>query len=109
MEAIAAVKALFFAEEFGCRDIVLEGDALHIVNLLNHNEVDTSFIGNLILEGRMRLRRFGNHTVSHSRRETNLVAHLLAKAAIASKNDLYWIDEVPVFLQSAVDEDCNNL
>ncbi|XVF15953.1 hypothetical protein REPUB_Repub09cG0200200 [Reevesia pubescens] len=109
MEAIAAVKALIFAKEIGCRDIALEGDALHIVNLLNHNEMDTSYIGNLILEERMRLGKLGNHTVTHSRREANLVAHLLAKSTTVSKNDLYWIEDIPDFLQSAVDDDCNKL
>ncbi|XVF21851.1 hypothetical protein REPUB_Repub12eG0125000 [Reevesia pubescens] len=108
-EAIPAVKSLIFAEEIGCRNIVLEGDALHVVSMLNHSEVDTSYIGNLIFEGRTRLGRLGNHTVTDSRRDANLVAHLLAKSAIASKNDLYWIEEVPDFIQTAVDDDCNNL
>ncbi|XVF18887.1 hypothetical protein REPUB_Repub11eG0062100 [Reevesia pubescens] len=109
IEAIAAVKALIFAAEIGCRDVVLEGDALQIVNLLNHNEADTSFIGNLIFEGRTRKRKLGNHSATHSRREANLVAHLLAKSALISKNDLFWIDDVPDFLQSTIDYDCNRL
>ncbi|XVF01850.1 hypothetical protein REPUB_Repub04eG0124600 [Reevesia pubescens] len=53
------------------RDTVLEGDALHIVSLLNHNEVDTSYIGNLIFEGRIRLGKLGNHTATYSRKEAN--------------------------------------
>ncbi|XVE98980.1 hypothetical protein REPUB_Repub03eG0156400 [Reevesia pubescens] len=105
IKALATVKALIFATKIGCRDIVLEGDALHIVNLLNQNEVDTSYIRNLIFEGRTRLGKFGNHTATHSRREANLAAYLLAKSAMVSKNDLYWIEDVPDFLQSAIDND----
>ncbi|XVF24499.1 hypothetical protein REPUB_Repub13aG0133400 [Reevesia pubescens] len=108
-EAYAAVKALIFAAEIGCRNIILEGDALQIINRLNNTDEDTSYIGHLILEGKTRLGQLGNNTAIHARKEANLVAHLLAKSALVSKTALYWIDDVPDFLLSAVDKDCNHL
>ncbi|XVE99298.1 hypothetical protein REPUB_Repub03eG0186700 [Reevesia pubescens] len=58
VEAIDATRALNFAADMGCRYIVLEGDALKVVNSLNSVDKDESLIGNLITEGKTLLDRF---------------------------------------------------
>ena len=55
IESLAAVKALTFAKDMGFRQIILESDALAVINKINHASPDLSMIGNIIEEARVRI------------------------------------------------------
>ncbi|XVF15048.1 hypothetical protein REPUB_Repub09cG0116000 [Reevesia pubescens] len=70
VECMAATRALQFAADMGFQHIILERDALMVVNSLTSNEHDQSIARNLILEGRAYFSKF-SIKVRHIRREGN--------------------------------------
>ncbi|XWS56298.1 hypothetical protein CRYUN_Cryun09bG0073900 [Craigia yunnanensis] len=91
----------------GFTSILLEGDALRVINQINLSSPDLSEIGNLIDECRSLVRIFQSSSVSHVNRSANAVTHSLAKLALESKNDLYWIEDCPPIVLAIVATDCN--
>jgi hypothetical protein len=75
---------------------------LEIVQALNNMEMCRSRFGQLIEATRTKLENFPVWRVSHTRREANEAAHLLAKAAISMSLDCVWKDSYPEFLHRIV-------
>ncbi|XVF01504.1 hypothetical protein REPUB_Repub04eG0094400 [Reevesia pubescens] len=79
IEAVVAIYEIKFARSLGFQSVLLEGDALNVINLLKKEESNFSYIDNLIHEGRIRLRALKYFEVAHVRRNANKATFLLAK------------------------------
>ncbi|XVF26612.1 hypothetical protein REPUB_Repub14bG0033400 [Reevesia pubescens] len=90
----------------GFQNIILEGDALHIVQLLNQNTTILSDVGNLVNEGRIRMRQFKEIKVQHVRMEANFAADGVANHVLATMENCYWVEEWPDFLNDVIAIDC---
>ncbi|XVE95505.1 hypothetical protein REPUB_Repub02eG0103200 [Reevesia pubescens] len=86
-EALATRSALELAHELGFTNIVLEGDALGVLNSLKNSKPDLSAIGTIVEEARSFLSLFYNCEVCHVSRWKNQAAHLFAKYALQCNED----------------------
>ena len=83
IETLVAVRALYFAKDRGFTKLVLEGDALGVINKVNDNTFDLSMIGNFVSEVKLIRRHFLVCSVNHVFRKANKVAHILARDALS--------------------------
>lgn len=89
----AEATALFYAAKF-CKDldltpIMLEGDAMQVVQILTSSEPNWSNNGLIIQETKSLLNSFA------TRREGNMMAHLLAKYSMPVSSTLVEFDVIP--------------
>lgn len=68
----------------GFRLVIVEGDALEIIQALRSSEVVLGKYGSLISDARNLLSSFGSYDFGHVRRKGNRVAYTLAKFDISS-------------------------
>lgn len=61
--------------------VIFEGDALNIVDAVNSNNPCESSYGHFVEDVKVGLVSIGNSKFVHVKREANLAAHTLAKAA----------------------------
>jgi hypothetical protein len=94
-EAFGARLCAEFGLFLGLRSVILEGDALEVVQELKRVNEDAGHLGNLIGEIRVLLRRFDCWSFIHVKREGNKVAHTLAKYAISHPQNRVWFDSFP--------------
>ena len=95
IEALAANKALEFAQEMGLFDVVLEGDSSLVMAFLNSKNPGLASYG-LLLQDTLSLSSvFSKLSYSHTKREGNTVAHNLAKLAVNLPNCVIWMEDVP--------------
>ncbi|XP_022735779.1 uncharacterized protein LOC111289202 [Durio zibethinus] len=102
IEAIAAVKALEFATQMGCRKIVLEGDSRIVSNCLTKKDEVLSNIGPIIHDGRRWVRKFDICMIEHTKREGNVAAHSLAQYSLQLNSDRFWVEDFPDSITLAV-------
>eukprot|EP00268_Persea_americana_P059908 TRINITY_DN7405_c1_g2_i2.p1 TRINITY_DN7405_c1_g2~~TRINITY_DN7405_c1_g2_i2.p1 ORF type:complete len:282 (-),score=39.07 TRINITY_DN7405_c1_g2_i2:131-976(-) len=86
VEAYELVRALRFALEVGTRTIIVEGDSLQVIKVVQSPESDFSRIGHIIDEAKAISRMFSSCSFTHVLRNGNRMAHSLAKHA---KNDVF--------------------
>ncbi|CAN6586694.1 unnamed protein product [Malus baccata var. baccata] len=80
--------------ERGFNDIILECDSLQIVEALLRNSSDMSNEGHTIEDSKDALLRITGASVSHTRRQGNGVAHLLARSALPmDSSSCSWFEE----------------
>ncbi|XVF87470.1 hypothetical protein PTKIN_Ptkin18bG0122500 [Pterospermum kingtungense] len=103
IEALAAVDALEFASDRGFKEIVLEGDALSIINALQRPTEERSFIAHQIEERCAIISGFIQCKLQHCLRNCNEVAHQLAKLGLSVIHECCWIEEYPDCIKNAVD------
>jgi hypothetical protein len=94
-EAFGARLCAEFGLFLGLRSVILEGDALEVVQELKRVNEDAGHLGNLIGEIHVLLRRFDCWSFIHVKREGNKVAHTLAKYAISHPQNCVWFDSFP--------------
>ena len=95
IETVAAIRAMEFAHHMGFTNVLIEGEALYIIKLINQADQDLSGIGNLIEEAKTATRKFLLCRTHHTKKEGNSVAHSLAKLTLLLEEDLFWIEECP--------------
>ena len=83
IEAFAAWKALMFAHELGFQSVILEGDALGLIQALKSQEQNLCPLGLLVEDVKVYSNDFQRVLYSHVKRNNNSVAHSLAKHAIS--------------------------
>ena len=81
-EALAALKGLTFTHELGFLNVVLEGDALGLIQALKSQEQNLSPWGLLVEDVKAYGTKFRRVLYSHVKRNGNSVAHNLAKHTI---------------------------
>ncbi|XVF11523.1 hypothetical protein REPUB_Repub08aG0035500 [Reevesia pubescens] len=89
--------------------MIVEGDAARVISLLRKSGEDFSSIGNLIKDYRSLCCNFQIVEMSHVKREANQDADCLAKYALNSKINSYWVEEYPSVLNNSIAPDCTNL
>ncbi|XXG83623.1 hypothetical protein AAC387_Pa10g1336 [Persea americana] len=92
-----------FAEELGQQHIILEGNCLRVIQALHMISPDP--MGHLIEEVNDRLRYFQSTKISHTEREGNIVAHLIARSAAEGDSPVYWIEDPPSFIMDQLNVD----
>jgi ribonuclease HI len=80
-EALAALHAMIFTKEKEYSGVVFEGDAQTIVNAVNSSQPCDSSYGHFIEDAKRGLCSLGNSMFVHVKREANVAAHTLARAA----------------------------
>jgi ribonuclease HI len=94
-EALAARRAVEVSHMLGLRKIILEGDALQIVQALQSTDGGKYSYGLLIEDMQQLLRRFSEFSVQFVRREANGAAHKLARLALSMGENKFWRDNFP--------------
>jgi hypothetical protein len=101
-EAVAASKAVVFCSEQCFQRIILEGDALEIVQGLRQEGPSWQRYGHLLEDSRARLNGLQFWQLNHVRRDANEVAHGLAKFALQQSHKLVWSGTCPNVVQASV-------
>ncbi|KAL5789443.1 hypothetical protein ACOSQ2_004331 [Xanthoceras sorbifolium] len=96
------VRELWFALDVGVSSIILEFDSCSLVELVLGNMVDCSEIGLVVEEIQHLCMNFSSYSMVFGYRKVNWVAHGLAKLALASVGDSFFIDSVSPFVASFV-------
>ncbi|KAK2645600.1 hypothetical protein Ddye_020795 [Dipteronia dyeriana] len=94
VEAVAILRGLIFAEEFGLLPSVIETDALNVVNMIKHDMLIFADISLEIMDIREHLQ--------YATREANEVAHNLFKMTFIVSKDCYWMETCPPCLKRFV-------
>lgn len=95
MEALAARRALIFAQEINIFKAEVEGDSLKVIQALNNPKPNRTQMGHIISD----IQRLGAGMQScifnHTRRGGNRLAHSLAKRAVLAVDTDVWLEELP--------------
>ncbi|XP_062147888.1 uncharacterized protein LOC133856866 [Alnus glutinosa] len=94
-EAWAALHAIVLAKESGLLDIILEGDALEVVNEINLAIPSLSKIGHFTDDIRLIRHSLRFFRVIHVKREAISAAYVLTKATVFFVRDSIWLEETP--------------
>jgi ribonuclease HI len=89
-ETLAALQALNLCTERGYQSVIMEGDALQVINLINSVEPCNSGYGHLVEDIRAGSRRVGGIRFQHVRRTANKAAHELAVLARTRVTNMRW-------------------
>ena len=95
VEALAARRAAVFAVDLGLTTVVLEGDSDIVFKDLPNTEPSLAPHGHIVQDVKFLASSFSCIIFSHTRRQGNGVAHLLARRAINSPNQNVWMDNMP--------------
>ncbi|BFG23550.1 hypothetical protein CerSpe_098240 [Prunus speciosa] len=95
-----------FARDVGFSSILIESDSQGVVNDVKKDEEESwASDGHLIDDIKRSLQHFEEVTISFSPRRCNQVAHFLARHALNCDTMVTWIEEVPFWLESIVNDD----
>ena len=95
VEALAASKALEFAQEMGLAEVVLDGDSSLLMAALNSKKPVLAPFGLMIQDSLSLSSAFSKLSYSHTKREGNTVVHNLAQLAVNFPNCVIWMEDVP--------------
>ena len=107
-EAAALLEGLKLARDTGCNNLVVRSDNITVVDALRFNEGYSMVAAPVLDECRSYLVDFGRFTIEHCIRESNYVAHELARWGRAN-NPSRWIDAPPDFIVSLLADDISVL
>ncbi|XVF16687.1 hypothetical protein REPUB_Repub10bG0053700 [Reevesia pubescens] len=96
-----------FAHDLGFSRILLEGDALTIINRVSSMETDLSPIGHLVEEIKDLRGTFIHAGITHTSRKRNMAAHSMAKYALEISAEEIWIEEHPTCLDNILFSECS--
>lgn len=98
-EAKATEAGIFLAWDLGLKDIVVEGDSQQVIQALNGPNPPALPILKIV-EGLKRCwLKFNSWKVEHTRRNTNVAAHLLARKAKNVKDSVIWVEDTPPLIE----------
>ena len=98
VEAMAAARAMTFAQELGITKFILEGDLKVVINTLQNTEASLSKFGHILESAKSTLVTSNCIAFSHIRRSGNRVAHNLAKHARHVRGLSVWVEDIPPHL-----------
>ncbi|KAK6164142.1 hypothetical protein DH2020_001006 [Rehmannia glutinosa] len=81
-ETIACREGMLLARTTQCSNLLIETDCLHLAQSINNNQEDLSYLGNIIEDIRSYRSSFSSVSFSYIPRETNNLAHSLARHAL---------------------------
>ncbi|XP_035542511.1 uncharacterized protein LOC118344870 [Juglans regia] len=98
-EALAALKAVILCKHLQLQNLILEGDALNVVQDINAERRDWSTVGLMILDIKAELRGLKSWSFHHIPRSSNCMAHSLAKDAVKLSEKSITLEEAPPCIQ----------
>jgi hypothetical protein len=101
-EALTAWQAAQLSHRLGLQNIVLEGDALEVVNVLRTEETWLGRYGHILQDAKHMLSQCREWQVNHVHRQGNAVAHGLAKLALNIQQEVVWTDNFPLCIWDLV-------
>jgi hypothetical protein len=104
-EALAAWKLAEICVRLGFNDVILEGDALEVVQALNREDQSWGRYGALTNEAKRLLRQVQKWKVCHVKRTANEAAHRLAKLAFSFNEERLWTEDYPLCVREIVNAD----
>ena len=99
VEAMAAARAISFAQEIGLRPYILEGDAEVVINTLKFDEESLSSFGHIISLAKSTLDTNYCISFSHVCKVGNKVAHNLTRHV---RGLSVWLEDTPPHLYSVL-------
>ncbi|XP_042944727.1 uncharacterized protein LOC122278613 [Carya illinoinensis] len=102
-EAVAARRATSFCAELGLSDIILEGDSLAVVKVVQHREDSWSSSGVVLRDVKLLLSRTRHWSIQYVPREVNVLAHHLAKFGLTCSKECILIEDYPPCIQDSQD------
>ena len=109
IEALAALKALSFAHKLGFRSAILKGDFLGLIEALKSEEHTLSPLGLLVEDVKVFANNFVRLLYSHNKKNSNSVAHSLAKHAICISDFQVRMEDASLHIVSVLQSDVVNL
>jgi hypothetical protein len=104
-EALAARRGVELCAEWGIRKLLLEGDALQIVQALISDTGGWAPYDVITMDAKQKLQNFQEFDVMHVPREANCAAHCLAKLALTLGENRTWRDNFPACMHNVVTAD----
>jgi len=98
VEALAALHAVEISKWMGFHDIILEEDALQIVNAIKVTGNIWSNFGHIVDDIKLELRQLRSWRIDHVKRDANTTTHTIAKKAILYVIDRVWVTEIPNYI-----------
>jgi hypothetical protein len=106
-KALAILRGLHLAVDYGLLPTVLESDAKSVVDLINSDSCSFTDIGVIVSDIVALSCRF-NIPISFVPRGANKVAHDLAKFALMSTDSCFWLESCPPCLFPIILNDCSS-
>ncbi|KAK2656680.1 hypothetical protein Ddye_009732 [Dipteronia dyeriana] len=106
-EAVAISRGLHFAIDSGLLPVVLESDAKGVVDLINSGRCIYTDIG-IVITVIMNLSRQFTILISFFPRTANKAAYALAKLALLTVEDCFWLESYPPYLDFILLDDCSH-
>uniref|UniRef100_A0A0D9XF72 RNase H type-1 domain-containing protein n=1 Tax=Leersia perrieri TaxID=77586 RepID=A0A0D9XF72_9ORYZ len=104
---VACGTAVEMAVQMGTSRIILETDALEVVQMVKLEGINRSMYGIAIQDLKYNLQGLDEGQAVWVRRFANKVAHCLAIEALESKMFSTWVSEAPSFISLLLVEDCS--
>ena len=107
VEAMALRCAILLALEMGFFSIILKGDSETLVKECNSSERGLSAYGHIVDDVKQSMVHLNYCIFSHTRRQSNQLAHALARRAITIRDFASWMESVPPDLWHVIHSDYN--
>ena len=104
-KAKAVELGLMFARDLSIQDFTLESDSLTLINALQDLSPPPSSVAALIFNSIAMSHSFRCVDFSHVGRNGNRLAHILAKHVLGIADLSIWVEEIPYFLEQALNQD----
>ena len=101
VEALAACRAMRFAQELILHHVVIEGDSLRVIQAIIDTRPVQTFYGHIIDEIKL-LSSLFTCSFLHVNRKGNMLAHALARRVVLSVDTEVWIEELPQDLEDVI-------
>ncbi|XP_018813588.2 uncharacterized protein LOC108985665 [Juglans regia] len=98
-EAMAALRAVLLCKQLGISRVLLEGDALNVVNDINSEAKDWSSVGLIIQDIKAELQNLEYGSIQFISRNSNCIAHCLAKDALKLSQESITMEGIPLCIQ----------
>ena len=95
VEALAARRAILFAQELCLAHVMVEGDSLRVITAINNPQKNRTQWGHVVEDIKKASSWFQTCSFGHIYREGNSLAHSLAKRAVLSADLDVWLEELP--------------
>ena len=97
-QALSFREALNWLKEVGRSLVLLESDALLVINVIKHCKVDNACFGLIIVDCFSLLKEIPNYSVSFVRRSANQVAHVLGRTSVSMFGLGVWHLDLPALI-----------
>ena len=104
-EAKAVELGLMFARDLSIQDFTFESDSLTLINAVQDLSPPPSSVAALVFSSVALSHSFRCVDFSHVGHNGNRLAHLLAKHALGIADLFVWVEEIPCFLEQALNQD----